>query len=51
MGLVIDAAVDARSRPVYNSTSFSGLPGNWVDSTAGQVTGNYDKDQFSALPR
>jgi hypothetical protein len=48
MGLVIDAAVGARSRPVYIRAGFSGLSGNWVDRIARQRTGKAAKTQFSA---
>lgn len=44
-----EAAAMARSRPVYNGPSLSGLRGNWVDRTARQRTGSYSKDRGQRL--
>jgi hypothetical protein len=51
MGLVIGAAIDALSRPLYYGVSFSGFRGNWVDRAAFQWPENDDKDPGQHLAK
>jgi hypothetical protein len=50
-GLVTGTTIDALSRPLYYGALFGGLRGNWVDRTACQRSGTYDKDPGQHLAK